>query len=122
LAWAIAARTRTDPLVASGDTSLGQLAALYSRCRLVIGPDCGPLHLAVAVGTPSLHLYGPVDQRAFGPWGDEFWHRVVTSNWTCIPCNHLDIAAEELIAHRCVRDIAPDRVLAEAEALLAGRL
>lgn len=121
LAWAVAARARTDPLVAAGRTELGQLAALYSRCRLVIGPDCGPLHLAVAVGTPTLHLYGPADARSFGPWGDPFRHRTVVGTWPCIPCNCLDFSAEELPAHGCVREIAVDRVLSEAESLLAGR-
>jgi heptosyltransferase-2/heptosyltransferase-3 len=120
LVWAIAARTRTDPMIAAGETTLGQLAALYRRCRLVLGPDCGPLHLAVAVGTPTLHLYGPVDARTFGPWGDPLRHRVVTSNWPCVPCNRLDCVGTEVIAHPCVRDISVGKVLSEAESLLAG--
>jgi heptosyltransferase-2/heptosyltransferase-3 len=120
LAWAIAARTRIDPLVACGETTLGQLAALYGHCRLVMGPDCGPLHLAVAVGAPTVHLYGPVDVGTFGPWGDPFRHRVLTSRWPCIPCNRLDIVAAECVAHPCVRDIGVARVLAEAESLLSG--
>ena len=118
--WAIAARMRTDPLIAAGETTLGQLAALYAQCRLVMGPDCGPLHLAVAVDTPTVHLYGPVDARTFGPWGDSFWHRVVIGNWPCVPCNRIDYAEAELPAHLCVRDIGVDQVLAQAEPLLAG--
>ncbi|MDH7486060.1 MAG: glycosyltransferase family 9 protein [Anaerolineae bacterium] len=120
LVWAVAAHMRGDPLIAAGETTLGQLAALYQRCRLVLGSDCGPLHLAVAVGTPTVHLYGPVDARAFGPWGNPFCHRVLLSDWPCLPCNRLDFAAEELEAHPCVRDITVEQVLAEAEALLAG--
>lgn len=120
LVWAVAARTRMDPLVAAGETTLGQLAALYRRCRLVLGPDCGPLHLAVAVGTPTIHLYGPVDVRTFGPWGDPLRQRVLLSDWPCLPCNRLDFAAEELEAHSCVRDIRVEQVLTEAEALLVG--
>ena len=54
----------------AGATTLGQLAALYERCALVLGSDSGPLHLAVAVGAPSVHLYGPVPPAKFGPWGD----------------------------------------------------
>ena len=120
LAWAVAAHTRTDPLIAAGETTPGQLAALYRCCRLVIGPDCGALHVAVAVGTPTVHLYGPVDASAFGPWGDPYRHRVLTSDWPCVPCNRLDFPAEELHAHPCVRDIRVEQVLAEAESLLAG--
>ena len=42
-----------DRAFMAGEISIGVLAALYARCALVMGPDSGPLHLAVAVGTPS---------------------------------------------------------------------
>ncbi len=128
LAWSVSARMRFDTIVAAGDTSLAQLAALFKRCRLVIGPDCGPLHLAVAVGTPTVHLYGPVDAAKFGPWGAPRYsvpplggekHVVVTSGRACIPCNRLDYSAHELPAHPCIRDIAPENVLEVAQRLLA---
>ena len=54
----------------AGQTTLGQLAAVYERCDLVLGSDSGPLHLAVAVGAPTVHLYGPVPAAKFGPWGN----------------------------------------------------
>ncbi|HUZ76826.1 MAG TPA: glycosyltransferase family 9 protein, partial [Chloroflexota bacterium] len=44
---------------------LAELAGLYQRCRLVLGPDNGPLHLAEAVGTPTVVLFGPVDPAKF---------------------------------------------------------
>jgi len=111
LAWSIHARMRYDPVVAAGETSLGQLAALFERCRLVIGPDCGPLHLAVTVGTPTVHLYGPVDPRKFGPWGESERHRVIASDRECVPCNRLDYSPSELPDHPCVREIAVESVL-----------
>ncbi len=80
----------SPPISLAGQTSLGVLAAVYRRCALVVGPDSGPLHLAVAVGAPTVHLYGPVDRRTFGPWGSSQRHAVVTSDWGCIPCNRLD--------------------------------
>jgi heptosyltransferase-2/heptosyltransferase-3 len=119
LAWSVSARMRFDAIVAAGDTSLSQLAALFQRCRLVIGPDCGPLHLAVAVGTPTVHLYGPVDAAKFGPWGAPEKHVVVTSGRACIPCNRLDYSSHELPAHPCIRDIAPETILEVAQGLLA---
>ena len=121
LAWSVSARMRSDAIVAGGDTSLGQLAALFERCRLVIGPDCGPLHLAVAVGTPTVHLYGPVDAAKFGPWGAAEKHVVVTSNRVCIPCDRLDYAAQELPAHPCVREIAVETVLGAVQKVLFVR-
>lgn len=108
----------TPPLIAAGETTLGQLAALLRRAHLAIGPDSGPLHLAAAVGTPTVHLYGPADARLFGPWGDPARHRVVTSNWACIPCNRLDYGEGELAAHGCVRDITAEQVLTQVEAAL----
>jgi heptosyltransferase-2/heptosyltransferase-3 len=106
------------PLSLAGQTSLRVLAAVYRRCALVIGPDSGPLHLAVAVGAPTVHLYGPVDRRVFGPWGSPQRHVVVTSDWGCIPCNRLDWPERALGEHGCVRDIAVEQVLAKAVQLL----
>jgi ADP-heptose:LPS heptosyltransferase len=114
----VADAAHCQPLLAAGMTTLGQLGALYRRCNLVLGPDCGPLHLAVAVGTPTVHLFGPVGQRKFGPWGDPVRHRVLTSGLPCIPCNHLDYGAEELAAHPCIRLIEVEQVLNAAEELL----
>lgn len=102
----------------AGRTDLGTLAAVYRRCALAVGPDSGPLHLAVAAGTPTVHLYGPVDQRAFGPWGDPARHVVVTSDWPCIACNRLDWPYAALAEHGCVRDIAVGDVVAAARAVV----
>lgn len=102
----------------AGRTDLGQLAVIMGRCRLVLGVDSGPLHLAVAMGAPTVHLFGPVDPKAFGPWGPEMRHRVVRSDQSCIPCNRLDYSREELEAHRCVYDISTNQVLSVAEDLL----
>ncbi len=120
LAWSVYAHMHAAAIVAAGRTTLGQLAALFQRCRLVLGPDCGPLHLAVAVGTPTIHLYGPVDALKFGPWGDPSRHVVLTSERGCIPCNRLNYAVEELPDHPCVAEIAAEAVLEAADRLLAG--
>jgi lipopolysaccharide heptosyltransferase II len=111
LCRAIAGQMTTKPIVAAGETSLGELAAIMARCQLVLGVDSGPLHLAVAMGTPTVHLFGPVDSRAFGPWGDPARHIVVTSELDCIPCNRLDYAPAELYQHLCVRNITVEQVL-----------
>ncbi len=50
-------------------TTLIELAALARRARLFVGSDTGPLHLAVAVGTPCVGLYGPMPAERNGPYG-----------------------------------------------------
>jgi heptosyltransferase-1 len=50
-------------------TDLGELAALLKRCRLMIASDTGPLHLAAALGTSSLGLFGPTSALRNGPYG-----------------------------------------------------
>jgi heptosyltransferase-2/heptosyltransferase-3 len=107
-------------LDAAGRTSLGQLAALLARCSLVLGSDSGPLHLAVAIGAPTVHLYGPVDAAKFGPWGEAGRHLVVQTGWPCAPCNRLDWGAGDLAAHGCIPAIGEDQVWRAASARLSG--
>jgi len=52
-------------------TSLTEVAALSRRCRLFIGSDTGPVHLAAAVGTPCVGLYGPWPAKKHGPYGPQ---------------------------------------------------
>jgi ADP-heptose:LPS heptosyltransferase len=120
LAEEIARGLTVPTLVAAGETTLSQLAALLRRCCLALGPDCGPLHLAVAVGTPTVHLYGPASAALFGPWGDPARHRVVISDWACIPCNRLDYPESDLPLHGCVRDITVEQVITAAEEVLVN--
>ena len=73
-ARAIAAAIRTKP---SPPTSLRDLTALARRAQLVVAGDTGPLHLAAAVGTRCLGLYGPTSGTRNGPYGTG--HRVIES-------------------------------------------
>jgi len=118
LAERIARQMADEPIICASETSLGQLAAIMQRSALVIGVDSGPLHLAVALGVPTVHLFGPVDERTFGPCGDSARHIVLTSQMDCIPCNRLDYAPEELEEHPCVRAIGEEEVLRAAKSLL----
>lgn len=114
-------RMQTSATVMAGGTSLGELIALFARCRLVLGVDSGPLHMAVAVGVPTVHLYGPSDHLAFGPFGDPHRHVVVRSGVACSPCHRFDWPEDSLGEHDCMRAILPETVLAAAEqAIFAG--
>ena len=69
---------------AVGRTTWRDLAALLRRCHLVIGNDSGPLHLAAAVGTPTLGIFGPSDPRLVAPLGE--MHRYAWHPPSCAPC------------------------------------
>jgi len=114
----IASQMSNSPLIIT-DATLGQLAAIFKRCDLAIGLDSGAMHLAAAMDTPSVHLYGPVSDSSFGPWGDSEQHMVVKSDLSCIPCNRLDYGPKELAEHLCVKSISPEQVLEAAERALA---
>ncbi len=118
LAWKVAAHMHREAHVLAGKTDLGELAALFARARLVLGSDSGPLKLAQAVGARTVHLYGPVDVRTFGPWGDPQIYRVVRSPLPCVPCNRLDYHPGELAEHPCMAAIPVEAVLEAARALL----
>ena len=70
LADRIAADACGEALVAP-DTSLQDLGELFRLSRLVISGDTGPLHLAAAVGTPCVGLFGPVPAARNGPYGPQ---------------------------------------------------
>lgn len=110
----IAANMNHTSCLMVGNTRVTQLAALFSRAQVVLGPDSGPLHLAVAVGAPTVTLFGPADPEEFGPWGSPEKHIVLTSNIGCRPCRVLDWASDDLKFHPCVRDIPVARVLEAA--------
>lgn len=118
LAEAVAAGLTPPVLNAAGQTTLGQLAALYERSAVVLGSDSGPLHLAVAVGTATVHLYGPVSTIKFGPWGDSARQRVLATNWRCAPCDRLDWPAAVLAQHGCMAAITPAAVVAAVRSLI----
>jgi ADP-heptose:LPS heptosyltransferase len=107
----IAARLAAPHLDLAGQTSLGQLAAVYDQCDVVLGSDSGPLHLAVAAGAKTAHLYGPVPAAKFGPWGDPRRNVVLQSAFLCAPCNRLDWPAAALPLHPCIAAIRPQQII-----------
>jgi heptosyltransferase-2 len=110
----VASRMRRPGLVLGGRTDLGVLAALLRRCRLLLSNDTGAMHVAAAVGTPTLAVFGPTDPVATAPLGGRC--RIVRSPVPCSPC----LLRECPIDHRCMRLVAVGDVLRAAEELLAG--
>ena len=76
-------RTSVSSIVHLGEvSSMGTLAALFARADLALGMDSAPMHVATAVGTPTIRLFGPGNERLFGPWGDPQIHRIVRAPGT----------------------------------------
>jgi heptosyltransferase-1 len=68
----------------AGRTTLRDLAYLYKLSALVVTTDSGPMHVAAAVGTPAVALFGPTDPVRTGPYGAG--HIVVRKDLPCSPC------------------------------------
>jgi lipopolysaccharide heptosyltransferase II len=67
-------------------TSLKQLAAILKRCTALVTNDSGPMHIAAAVGTPVVAIFGPTNPKLQGPVGD--YHIVVRNERIdCLGCN-----------------------------------
>ena len=110
----ITQRMSQPACIIAGETNISQLAALYARARVVLGPDSGPLHLAAAVDTPTVTLFGPADPVEFAPWGSHQKHIILTSDIGCTPCRIIDWADDDLAYHPCMRDITVGEVLEAA--------
>ena len=82
IAAAIKDGMRQEPWDLTGQLTLGQLGALLKQCDLFIGHDTGAMHLAVAVGTPVVAIFGPSDPRMYGPYGENS-----VALWRDVGCN-----------------------------------
>ena len=75
---------RSESINIAGKTTLTQLASILRKCNVFIGNDSGPMHLAAAVGTRTIGLYGPGDPTRFGPVGAMC--QTIQRKTDCPPC------------------------------------
>ena len=99
------------PIVACGKTSINQLACLIKRCKVYISSDSAPLHLAAAVGTPYIALFGPTDARRH--LAPEAKGIVINSNMLCSPCYKPKCKTRE-----CMKKITVEELLEVIDKLL----
>lgn len=92
-----------------GETDLPELVGVLERLELLLTNDSGPMHLASALGTPLVAVYGPTDWRETAPAGPAP-HRVVREDVDCAPC----MLRECPIDHRCMTRVGVERVVEEA--------
>ncbi len=98
----------------AGKTDLAQLAEVYRRCAVVITNDSGPMHLAAAVGTLVVAVFGPTDPALTGPYGKR--HVVLRSGIPCSPC--MKSYCTHIPRMECMKLVTVEQVLAVAQPFL----
>lgn len=95
--------------------TIPELGELIRGAKLFVGNDAGPMHLAAAVGTPTVAIWGSSDSRRWRPWDVE--HRVVQNDFECNPCpGYRCLVADSPL---CIESVTIDQVNAAVEELLA---
>ncbi|MFC1488657.1 lipopolysaccharide heptosyltransferase II [Thermodesulfobacteriota bacterium] len=91
----------------AGKTGLKILAALYEKADFLISTDTGPMHLAAAVNTPVVALFGPTAPWRTGPFGPG--HRIIQAGLDCSPCFKRKCETTD-----CMKEISVEKVLKSA--------
>ncbi len=99
----------------AGTLSLGELMALFHMSSLFLGNDSGPLHLAAAMGTPVVGLFGPVDERRWGPLSTN--SIVLRGEEACEDCRE---KRKDCHDFPCITTLKPDKVKKAISELLAA--
>ena len=98
------------PIILTGKTSLAEAAAILGEVDLLVSNDMGLAHIASAVGTKTLVIFGPTNPNTTRPWTAE----IIYKNVECAPCMLRDCP----IDHRCMTGISADEVFEKAINLL----
>jgi lipopolysaccharide heptosyltransferase II len=98
----------------TGMITLGLLPALLQSASALVTNDSGPMHVAAAVGTPVVALFGPTSQVRTGPYGKQ--HRVLTHPLPCSPC--FSRCCTNAVERECLTGIEPARVEEAVRSLL----
>jgi len=99
--------------VASVRTTIADLVSLAKAAAVLISGDTGPLHIAAAVGTPIVGIFGPTDPKRNGPWSER---DVTVSRYSACACHYQRRCH---IAGWCLLDISPREVMALVDKRLA---
>lgn len=111
LAAAIVEAAGTQAVDATGSLSLLASAALIGRARVLVTNDSAPLHMASAMNTPTVAVFGPTVPRfGFGPLAGQ-WAIAEVAGLPCRPCHAHGPMQCPLTHFRCMRDLTAERVL-----------
>jgi lipopolysaccharide heptosyltransferase II len=98
-----------------GKTDILQLGALLERCEVCLTCDSGPMHIAAAVGTPTVALFGPTDPMRHRPYG--IGHTVIEKQVSCRPCYKRACHRQDA-PHLCMQEIGTGEVVKAVETRL----
>jgi lipopolysaccharide heptosyltransferase II len=117
---AAALRPDVDVHVIAGDVDLPVLAAVLARCHLLVTGDTGPMHLAAAVDTPIVAVFGPSDPTRYAPLTPRA--RVVRVDLPCSPCNRIRQPPARCVGHTpdCLDKVTVEIVVQAAREVLAA--
>jgi ADP-heptose:LPS heptosyltransferase len=104
-----------------GEVDVPGLAAVLERLDVFVTGDTGPMHLAAAVATPVVAVFGPSDPARYAP--QDPMHRVVRIDLPCSPCNRIRLPPERCVGHipDCLTGVDVDLVYRAIEATLDGQ-
>ncbi|MXV79009.1 glycosyltransferase family 9 protein [Candidatus Poribacteria bacterium] len=91
-----------------GKTNLLELGALLEMCALCLTCDSGPMHIAAAVGTPCVALFGPTDPMRHQPYGEG--HTIIEKPVSCRPC-YKRTCMQKDVPYLCMKEIETSHVL-----------
>ena len=105
----------SDVLDLTGKTSLEELMSVLGTVRRVLANDSGTMHLAAALGTPGVAIFGSTDPLATGPLGGRWLLRI--SDASCRPCFQRTCHLANSEQYHCLKGITPEQVLGDLQEL-----
>lgn len=118
----VKAAMKGDVIDLTGKTTLAELAGVIQAADLYIGADSGVMHLAAAVGTPVLAIFGPSNPDAWGPWTPNSLSIVLRSAPECSPCSYVGHGIglrDGCPARTCMRMVTAAQVITAARGMLS---
>jgi len=107
----ISGMMKNKPINLAGQTTLKELAYLYTKCKALVATDTGPMHIAAAMGCQVVALFGPTDFRRTGPYGKG--HEAISMDVECSPC--FKKKCEHMT---CMKSITVDRCFETVKGML----
>ncbi len=111
--FAATARTEFAALPPGG---LRQLAATITRCNVYVSNDASPMHIAAAVGTPTIGIFGPGEPDIWFPYDRELGHVALKKDVDCCHADYCRLTGEEYM--RCMKLITPEEVMENVDRIL----